>query len=65
MSLVSMCGASAGVVQNRRFMGGTESGQNRANQGNPRFACNPDLNHATEPISPAVQRIIEAARYAP
>jgi hypothetical protein len=27
-------------------MGYTESGQNRANQGIPRFACNPDLNHA-------------------
>jgi len=27
-------------------MGYTESGQSRANQGIPRFACNPDLNHA-------------------
>ena len=27
-------------------MGFTESGQSRANQGIPRFACNPDLNHA-------------------
>jgi len=36
----------AGVVQNGRFMGYTESGQSRANQGIPRFACNPDLNHA-------------------
>jgi len=35
-----------GVVQNGRFMGYTESGQSRANQGIPRFACNPDLNHA-------------------
>ncbi len=24
----------------------TESGQSRANQGTPRFACNPALNHA-------------------
>jgi len=29
----------------------TESGQSRANQGIPRFACNPDLNHACAPIS--------------
>ncbi len=29
-------------------MGHTESGQSRANQGIPHFACNPDLNHATE-----------------
>jgi len=36
----------AGVVQNGRFMGYTERGQSRANQGIPRFACNPDLNHA-------------------
>ena len=35
-----------GVVQNGRFMGYTESGQSRPNQGIPRFACNPDLNHA-------------------
>jgi len=27
-------------------MGYAESGQSRANQGIPRFACNPDLNHA-------------------
>jgi len=38
--------ATRGVVQNGRFMGYTESGQSRANQGIPRFACNPDLNHA-------------------
>ncbi len=37
---------SSGVVQSGRFMGYTESGQSRANQGIPRFACNPDLNHA-------------------
>ncbi len=37
----------AGVVQSERFVGYTESGQSRANQGIPRFACNPDLNHAT------------------
>jgi len=36
------------VVQNGRFMGYTESGQSRANQGIPRFACNPDLNHALD-----------------
>jgi len=30
----------SGVVQNGRFMGYTESGQSRANQGIPRFACN-------------------------
>jgi len=35
-----------GVVQNGRFMGYSESGQSRANRGIPRFACNPDLNHA-------------------
>jgi len=35
-----------GVVQSGQFMGYTESGQSRANQGAPRFACNPDLNHA-------------------
>ena len=28
------------------FMGYTESGQSRANQGIPRCACSPDLNHA-------------------
>jgi len=38
------------VVQNGRFMGYTESGQSRANQGIPRFACNPDLNHARIPV---------------
>ncbi len=27
-------------------MGYTESGQSRANQGIPRFACNPELNYA-------------------
>ncbi len=27
-------------------MGYTESGQSRANEETPRFACNPDLNHA-------------------
>jgi len=37
---------AAGVVQNGRYMGYTESGQRRANQRIPRFACNPDLNHA-------------------
>jgi len=41
-----------GVVQNGRFMGYTESGQSRANQGIPRFACNPDLNHAGAAITP-------------
>jgi len=30
--------AISGVVQNGRFMGYTESGQSRANQGIPRFA---------------------------
>ncbi len=35
-----------GLVQSGQFMGYTESGQSRANQGTPRFACNPDLNHA-------------------
>jgi len=35
-----------GVVQNGQFMDCSESGQNRANQGTPRFAFNPDLNHA-------------------
>jgi hypothetical protein len=35
-----------GVVQNGQFMGYTESGQSHANQGIPRFACNPDLSHA-------------------
>jgi len=38
--------AVIGVVQSERFVGYTESGQSRANQGIPRFACNPDLNHA-------------------
>jgi hypothetical protein len=38
-----------GVVQSGQFMGYTESGQSRANQGTPRFACNPDLNHAERP----------------
>ena len=33
-----------------QFMGYTESGQSRANQGIPRFACNPDLNHAQSPL---------------
>jgi choline dehydrogenase-like flavoprotein len=37
-----------GVVQNGRFMGYTKSGQSRAHQGIPRFACNPDLNHAQQ-----------------
>jgi len=35
-----------GVVQNGRFMGYIESDQSPANHGIPRFACNPDLNHA-------------------
>jgi len=35
-----------GVVQNGRFMGYTESGQSRAKERLPCFACNPDLNHA-------------------
>ncbi len=39
-------GGHQGVVQSERFMGCTESGQSRANQGSPGFACNPDLNHA-------------------
>jgi len=39
-------GARRGVVQNGRFIGYTENGQSRANQGTPRVACNPDLNHA-------------------
>jgi len=39
---------TSGVVQNGRFMGYTVSGQSRANQGIPRFACNPDLNHAVQ-----------------
>jgi len=43
------CCRKGGVVQNGRFMGYTESGQSRANQGIPRFACNPDLNHAEVP----------------
>jgi len=35
-----------GVVQSGRFMGNNESSQGFANQRIPRFACNPDLNHA-------------------
>jgi len=35
-----------GVVQSGRFMGYTKSGQRHANQGIPRFVCNPDLNQA-------------------
>ncbi len=38
--------AVIGVVQSERFVGYNGSGQSRANQGTPRFACNPDLNHA-------------------
>jgi hypothetical protein len=58
MSLVSMCRDFAGVVQNGRFMGGTESGQSRANQGIPRFACNPDLNHARAPARAGTQLLL-------
>jgi len=36
-----------GLVQNGRFIGYTENGQSRANQGIPRFAWKPDLNHAS------------------
>ncbi len=35
-----------GVVQSGRFMGSTKSGLSRVNQGIPRFACKPDLDHA-------------------
>ncbi len=31
-------------------MGYTESRQSSANQGIPRFACNPDLNHAVKSL---------------
>jgi len=37
--------STCGVVQSGRFMGYTENSQNRTNQGVPRCACNPDLNH--------------------
>ena len=40
-----------GVVQNGRFMGYIKSGQSRANQEIPRFACNPDPNHASTSLS--------------
>ena len=33
-------------------MGYAESGQSRANQGIPRFACNPDLNHSDRGAKP-------------
>src|SRR5271157_5097112 len=44
--MVLVTGAILGVVQNLPFLGHTESRQSRASQGIPRFACNPDLNHA-------------------
>ncbi len=47
-AMAALQAENAGVVQNGRFMGYTESGQSRANQGIPRFACNPDLNHASK-----------------
>ncbi len=44
------------MVQTGRFMGYTETGQSRANEGIPRSACNPDLNHVEDALIDYGQR---------